>query len=150
MAKAHPKREQAKKLFVEHGMSAKDVSELIGVSEQSVGKWRNQDSWDEDRSFYDTTPEALIKYIYAQINMIKDSAIEEGTDKPRLLTPTEVNSITTLASSIQKLRGEINPQTVMKILNDFVVYLQIEDLDLAKSIADKVAEYYTNYKNKKS
>lgn len=148
MSREHPKKPQAKKLFVENGYTGKEIHELLGISEKGISKWRTDENWDEEREVYEVTPAGIIKFITQQINMIKESAYNEDGSM-RLINATEVNSIATLSSSIQKLRGNVSPQVVMQVLNGFIIYLQGVDLELAKKLTDYIAEYYNNYKSEK-
>lgn len=149
MSREHPKKEQARKLFVEHDYSGKAISELLSISEKTISLWRSRENWEEEKAMNSTTPESLIRYLFSQINMIKDNAVDEESGKPRPLTPTEVNSLATMASSIQKIRGNVSPQIVMQVLNGYNVYLEKVNLDLAKANTDYISEYYNNYKSEK-
>lgn len=149
MSREHPKKEQARKLFVEHDYSGKAIHELLGISEKTISGWRMKENWEEEKAMNTTTPDSLIRYLFAQINMIKDNAIDEESGKPRPLTPTEVNSLATMASSIQKIRGNVSPQIVMQVLNGYNVYLEKANLELAKANTDYISEYYNNYKSEK-
>ena len=145
MSREHPKKQQAKKLFIENGYTGKEIHDLLGISEKGISKWRMEENWDEDRELYEATPNSLLKFIIQQIKMIKESTTNEDGSM-RLLNPTEVNSITTLSSSIQKLRGNVSPQVTMEVLNGFLHFLKNADFELAQKMTDYIAEYYNNYK----
>lgn len=148
MSREHPKKPQAKKLFVENGYTGKEIHDLLGISEKGISKWRTDENWDEERAMYATTPEAIIQYLFSEINLIKDSAKDE-TGKRRALDTKEINALSVISTSIQKVRGNVSPQIVMQVLNGFNIYLQSVDLELAKKLTDYIAEYYNNYKSDK-
>jgi uncharacterized protein YjcR len=148
MSREHPKKPQAKKLFVENGYTGKEIHDLLGISEKGISKWRTDENWDEERAMYATTPEAIIQYLFSEINLIKDSAKDEE-GKRRALNTKEINALSVISTSIQKVRGNISPQIVMQVLNGLIIYLQHKDLELAKRLTDYIAEYYNNYKSEK-
>lgn len=43
-------RRTAKSYFIDFGKNAKEIAELLGISEKTLGKWKKEDKWEEHRA----------------------------------------------------------------------------------------------------
>lgn len=140
--KRHEKRDLAKILFVVNGMSAVEVARTLDIQPKTIGEWRREDNWDEERTMRNVSPVQLIKRFNEEINGILDAITLRSQTKPTKgdatatgrMTAAEADMIAKLTKGIKNLRNSIDPQTVMEVLHGFTSYLSIAELDLAQKI----------------
>lgn len=138
--KRHDKRDLARVMFVTGDMTAKQIAEAIDVNEKTVGNWRDEDNWDEEKTIRNVSPVALIKRLNESIMSILDDAVDVK-GKKRALTSEESDSISKLSKAIKDFRNSIDPQTVMEVLNGFVTWQSTINSELAGDIAPQAILY---------
>jgi len=77
MAKEKEKK-IARILYVEQQKDAKEISQLIGVSEPTLSKWVNAYGWKDQRNARTNTPAARIDNIKQIINDLSEQRLEEA------------------------------------------------------------------------
>lgn len=106
------KKEQrniAKDLFVTTGMSCKEISETLGISEQSLVRWRREGKWDAERTMVKTSPDILKGKVREAL-----IAISEGK-------PSEVDADALLKTFkvYQHFDGRVSLGVVVSIFKEF-------------------------------
>ena len=48
-------------------LTLKELSEMTGVSEQSLVTWKREDKWEDERSFFQQTPIAIEKALLEEM-----------------------------------------------------------------------------------
>ena len=140
--KKHDKRDLARIMFVTSDMTAKQIAEAIDVNEKTVGLWRTQDNWDEERTLRNVSPLAIIKQFNEEIEWILKKGKEENKKGDRKgLTPVDADMISKLTRGIKNMRNSVDPQTKMEVLNSFISWLSQADLELAKQLSGKAILY---------
>ena len=83
-------REQklARLLYVEQGKSAKEISTLVGVSEQTLTKWVHANGWREQRNAIISNPSIREDNIKNLINELSEQRLELS----RTLRQAEANA----------------------------------------------------------
>lgn len=130
MGRRHPQRDIAKILFVDAGMTLDEIHAETGVSLTSLGNWKRDDKWDEEREVKSITPVSLIKSLYEQVNGILDDAKKDK----RRLNAKESDSVVKLSKAINTLSNRIDPSTVMQVFAKQNNYIVAIDPDLAKKL----------------
>jgi len=69
-------RKLAKVLFVEQGKSAKQVAELVNVSEATMSKWVNDSGWMAERSARNANPSKQLANLQQIIFGISEERIQ--------------------------------------------------------------------------
>lgn len=77
MAKKNEKR-TARLLYVEHNKDAKEIAQLIGVSEVTLSKWVNAENWRDLRNAKLSIPAARIDNIKQIINDLSEQRIADS------------------------------------------------------------------------
>jgi transposase len=80
MAKTNEKK-IARILYVQQGKSAKEVSELVGVREQTVGQWVELENWKTLRASHSSSPEERLKNLRTVVDKLAERQLEI-MDKP--------------------------------------------------------------------
>lgn len=100
------KRKKAEELFVFNMMNAKQIHELMGVSEKTLGKWRDEDNWDKQREEVLTNPNAI-----RQILLKEALSIAQGN------APTiQTDALSKVLKGLETLAQEISPQVIVAVI----------------------------------
>ena len=134
--KKHEDRALGGTLFVTSDMTAAEVAAKLHVSPKTVGKWREADNWDEERTLLKVSPSQLIKRLNKQIELVCDRMDGAG-----VMLPADADMIAKLTSSVKRLRNSIDPQTTMEVLNGFMAYLSHINLNAAQTISEHCIGY---------
>lgn len=111
----------AERMFVEEGMNAKSIAEAIGVTEKTVGRWRNQDNWDEKREKYLATPYNIKRLLSDELaNLVKG-------ETPGL----DMKAINDAIKAIQSISDETSTQVVFTVFREFDNWMAEQDPDVA-------------------
>jgi transposase len=129
MAAEHPKKKHAYFLFVENGLDAKAISDMLGVSENTISKWNKAEDWKGQRTRRMLAPDKLISHYYEQSEVI----IQTAKDENRPLTSSEADALVKLASAISKLDKKVDVSITTSVLRRFNNYLLQIDLELSKA-----------------
>ena len=124
-------------LYVEQGLDAKQVSEITGISTNTLSSYNKKEDWEKQRSARRMSPDKLIARYYAESNKVIDKANEDN----RALTIGEMDALAKLGATIQKLDKRTDPSIVMSVLIGFNNYLLPIDRELAKQFVPLQMEY---------
>jgi hypothetical protein len=138
MAKEKEKR-IARILFVEQNKEAKTISDLIGVSEQTLSKWVNLGNWREERNARLANPSVRIDNIRQIINGMSEERIEltnrikqaelQGDLKEASTLRSQVAHIDDAVAKWNKTIATVNKESQITLSNYLVVMEMIfEDL----------------------
>lgn len=131
-------KELARIKYTSTALTSKEVAAIVGVSEVTLSKWKKDGNWDEVRAVHKIQPESLIKLSLEQINLIYKKAAE---DKRTVLNSAEIDAIAKHSKTIANLRKEIDPQTIMEVLDGYLSYLAAIYLPLAQQNTSYVLDY---------
>ncbi len=131
------KRENGLDLFIEHGFSKQKIAKILGVSVQTISAWSEEDDWDDTRSKRLKIEKNMRMRIYRLIdhtlNVFEEDAqnqIEEG--KLRHFDKGQLDGFSKLLAGIKSKEMSFNDS--VKLLTDFVTYVNSHDNTLAKSL----------------
>ena len=125
-------------LYVEHGLEANKISEMLDVSENTISKWVNcHEDWKQQRRVRLLSPDKLIVLYYEQ----SEEIIKAAKDEDRAITSAEADALNKLAAAIQKLDKKIDPSISMSVFRNFNNYLMQIEPKLAKEVAEHQLMY---------
>ena len=101
------------------GLSQKDISERLKVSEQTIGKWAKNGRWKELRAAKNVTRTELINKILLAINRMLDEAIQPDSTYNNV-----VDKLAKFATAIEKLDRKITVVDLMESLMAHAEWLQ--------------------------
>jgi predicted transcriptional regulator len=140
------KRKAAKTLYLE-GYPQKNIAKIVGVTEQTISAWKDKDGWTDSllkKSLIEETNadlvQELIEYQLRTLVQIKNNWVTEG--KHNLIQKGEIDALSKLYATIKK--KDMIWTNYIQVMRDFVDWLQIKNLDTAKSILGHVDEYLSN------
>lgn len=138
MAKAQ-EREMARLLYVEQGLDAKEVAQMLKVSELTMSKWVNANNaeWKNLKAARTLSPDKLIRMYYEQ----SEAIVQQAKDDDRPISSGDADALNKLASAIQKLDKKIDPSITMSVLRNFNNYLIQINPELAKQCAAYQMEF---------
>src|SRR5690606_2073216 len=122
-------REYAKLLFTQMGLSQKEVAERVGVTEKTIGKWKDEENWDQLKTVLITTRSNVIRNLQRQMELWQ---VEIGD---RLAGSKEADILIKLANAISALEKYTGVSEMVDTGMKFIQFLQQHDMDLAKKTA---------------
>lgn len=116
----------AQRMFVEEGMNAKNIATAIGVTEQTIGKWRkgvglNPVSWDTLREQYLSAPHNIKKALNREL-----SDLVEGRE-----ATLDMSAINAAIKALQAVSDETSVETVYSVFKEFDQWMATQDPDMA-------------------
>jgi transposase len=117
------KRRYAYMLYVDQGLEQKIISEIIGVSENTISKWKSADNWEEDRQFTNIAPDKIMKRVMRQYDTLLKQ-IEERDAPKNVPDSKEADILNKLADSVKKLQTEVLFGHKTEVGKQFISYVQ--------------------------
>lgn len=126
------KREWAQLLYTKEHISQKEIAERVGVSQQTMSRWVTKFKWDELKASITITREEQLKNLYRQLSEMNKAISErEGNKYP---TAAEADTITKLASAIDKLESETGLNEILSTFKGFLNWLRKFNLEEAQRL----------------
>lgn len=115
-------RQQAKDYYVDNfGATKKEVAELFGVTEKTIGDWSKLDDWENDRLNFHASPVKIKQ-------LLQQELLSVAQGNPAKLP---ADGISKLMSALDKVEKKADPTVVSKILKDLDNFISEEDPDFA-------------------
>lgn len=134
------KKDAAWELFKE-GWTQTKIAKILGVSERTIGNWKNEGDWDSKMIRHKQLWEnneaevaTLISYQLRTLRRLTKEWEEEG--KNRLIGKGEVDSLSKLYSTIKK--KDITWGYYINVCKDLMQFLQREDIELAQALTEQL------------
>jgi uncharacterized protein YjcR len=121
------KKLMAERMFVEDGMTAKAISELLDVSQVTLSKWRNDFEWEKKRSEMLAAPHKLREILMRELKTIA----EGGTSLVDADALAKVNKV------IESVSDRISVQIIFSVFKEFDNWMADQD--------PKTAVLFTEY-----
>lgn len=100
------KRKLAKEYFVFNMMNAKDIADLLSITEKTAGKWRKDDDWDKERDEVLANPNEIRRILLAEMKRIASG------EKPRI----DSDALSKVSKGIQAVSDKLSPQVVVAVI----------------------------------
>lgn len=116
----------AERMFVEDGMNAKAIANAVGVSEQTIGRWRkgigkNSEDWDSKRKKFLATPHNIKKLLANEL-----SNLVEGKEQN-----LDLKAINDAIKALQSMSDETSVEVVYTVFKEFDNWMAKQDPDTA-------------------
>lgn len=130
-------RENAFDLFLNHEFSKNKIAKTIGVSVQTISAWADEDQWDETRERNRKVEKDMKVRIYKLVDhslQVFEQEIEKQKRAGELkhLDKGQIDGLSKLLAGIKA--KEISFGNAVKLLTDFIAYVNSQDVSLAKTI----------------
>jgi hypothetical protein len=117
------KKRLAYTLFVENHFEQKVISEITGISEKSISKWKSESRWEEDREEarqgFEPQRKRIRKHIDTLLNVIEQRAAPYNVP-----TSPEGDTLNKLADAVKKLQTELSFAHKAEAGKQFISYIQ--------------------------
>jgi DNA-binding XRE family transcriptional regulator len=124
----------AQDLFLDTDKTQKEIAEIVGVTEKTLGKWKTEGDWDMLKSASTVTSRKIIDNLYKRSY---DLSLDPKS-KP--------DDIIKLALSIEKLSNrKVTVSQIINVFKDFIAFAFKDNAELAKEI-NLLQKKYVDYK----
>lgn len=129
------KKRLAKELFLTGKHQQKEIAKMVGVAENTVGRWVKDGKWELLRANLTTTKESVLSNWYAQLaEMNKDIA---GRDEgKRFATSSESDRMIKISAAIKKLETETGIAEAISVCTKVCEFVRGYDVKEAQRISD--------------
>lgn len=117
MAKKDTQRKIAEGMFIEQGMTAKAIAELLDVSEKSVSAWRKLDNWDARKDEATAAPHKIRELLLKELKILS----EGGESK------LNADGISKISKVLESLSDRISVQVIISVFKEFDMWMTDED-----------------------
>lgn len=133
MAKKDKERAHARSLYVELGKSQKEISEILGCSEKTVGKWGKEDNWKAARTAKMTSTDTMLANGKLAISNLSDILLDiqkkraeaSALNDKEAVAKLDV-SILSISDAIAKTSASVNKFEKANAIS-LVTYLNVMD-----------------------
>ena len=134
------KKKLAKELFLTNKHQQKEIAKMVGVAENTIGRWVKEGKWETLRANLTTTKEKILSNWYAQLEAI-NQAIEQRPIGERFPTNSESDRQIKIAAAIKKLETETGIAEIVSVSIGLCEYVREYDPEEAKRISDHFNAY---------
>jgi transposase len=134
------KKKLSKELFLTNKHQQKEIARMVGVAENTIGRWVKDGKWEMLRANLTTTKESVLSNWYAQLaEMNKDIA---GRDEgKRFATSSESDRMIKISAAIKKLETETGIAEITSVCIGLCEFVRGYDIEKAKEISDHFNAY---------
>jgi len=134
------KKKLAKELFLDGKHQQKEIAKLIGVAENTIGRWVKDGKWELLRANLTTTKENVLSNWYAQLAELNNVIAEREAGK-RFPSSTESDRMIKISSAIKKLETETGIAEITSVCTGLCEFVRQYDVEKAKEISDHFNAY---------
>jgi DNA-binding XRE family transcriptional regulator len=144
------KKELAKSIFMQGVYTQDEISNLVGISRVSIGKWIKDGKWEEMRTASTITPQKIIYQLTQQIDDINKNILSRPEGK-RFATTKEADAILKLSNTIKNLQNETGLKELVSVSMAFLSWLRdIGEYEKGKEFVEYFNLFITDFANKKN
>jgi uncharacterized protein YjcR len=115
---------EAERLYVQKELTLKEISVLLGVSQQTLVKWKRDGNWEKKRIEYRRNPGTILETL-EKVLLRRLEDIEAKLDRGENVSEGEIDAITKLVASIKKVSKETDIISVAPlIMKEFAQFLK--------------------------
>ena len=114
--KREQKIELAKTLYFKTDKSQKEICDTVGWSENTFTRHKKKECWGEHKAANLLTNDQIVSELRIQAKKITDKARVEK----RTLINSEVDAISKIASSVEKLSSKIGVSATIEVAMNFI------------------------------
>lgn len=121
----------AERMFVEDGLTAKAIADAVGVTEQTVGRWRkgvgnNAIGWDDKRQHFMSAPHNIKKVLMTELNNLAAG----------LPATIDVKGLSEVSKVITQLSDKVSTQIVFSVFKEFDNWMAEQDPEIATAFLE--------------
>lgn len=121
----------AEHLFINEGMSQKAIAEYLGVTEKTIGNWKNAGKWEEKRMLIIAAPHRIKTTLLAEFEKVA-----KGEE-----TNIDADALSKIAKAIESLDDKVSVQLILSVFKEFDTWM----VDQEPQFAVKFTEYHRKF-----
>lgn len=137
MEKNDNKRQIARTLFVQGGMTQKEIASKLEVTEQTISRWSKKDHWDELKKNVMSGKQEILRSLYTELQKLQSIIEEDGG----VANSKQADIRRKLITDIRQLETRYSVSQTVQIGMDFCEFLKEIDFDLA----GKISRYFQSF-----
>lgn len=122
--KTNKDKDLAEFLFVEAGMSQRDISAQLGYSENAISTWAKDGNWKDLKNALVMSPSRLRANLLKQASTI----LENADDEKRPVNSKEMDTIAKITAALDRLDKKSTASVAMAVLTEFSEFAKTVDL----------------------
>jgi len=133
------KRDYARMLFLKDNLMQKEIAERVGISEQTLCKWKQDDNWENLKANFIISRQETLSRVYAQINQLfseLESVNEEGNKITKSICSSKADTLSKLAAAAKALETELSIAVYIDVFIKFGNWLRDADFALAQKLTE--------------
>lgn len=134
------KKKLAKELFLTNKHQQKEIATMVGVSENTIGRWSKDGKWELVRANLTTTKESVLCNWYAQLAELNKNIADRDAGQ-RVPTSSESDRMIKISSAIKKLETDTGIAEITSVCIGLCEFVRGYDVDEAKRISDHFNAY---------
>lgn len=126
-------KEWAKLLFTKDNHTQKEIADKVGVSEKTIGKWKEDGKWETFKATQVMSKPEQLNLIYMQINELNQHILkkEEGQ---RFASSKEADALKKLTSSAKDLEGELGLSAIVDVSTALLEFVKVLDYKASQEL----------------
>lgn len=133
MAKTDEKK-LARALYLNTQHTAKEIADMVKVSEKTLGKWKEDENWDKLKAAKSATRDDIIAMNYILLRDVTEH--NQMLQKNRELSSKDIDMQHKISSTIKNLEGEESLSDYIQAFTPFLEWMKEEDNKLAIKFAE--------------
>lgn len=133
MAKQTDDRSKARSLFLTGQYNQKEIATMCGVTEKSIGKWKEEEGWEAHKLSLLTTRENQLRNLYLILENINGATLED-IEAGRKVNHKDADAAIKYTAAIRSLEMETSIADKVEVGTNFINLLRKEEPDLAKTV----------------
>lgn len=121
--------------YYKAGYSQIEISQKIGISQQTLSRWVKEGSWKQERTSITQTRQELLKQYHDQLSELNHSINTRDKGK-RIPTKPEADIMTQLINAMQKLENDASVSEIISVFTDFLDFIRKSSPYKAVEISD--------------
>jgi transposase len=134
MEKNDNKRQIARTLFVQGGMTQKEIASKLEVTEQTISRWAKKDHWDELKKNLMSGKQEILRSLYTELQKLQTIIEENGG----VADSKQADIRRKLITDIRQLETRYSVSQTVQVGMDFCEFLKEIDFELA----GKISQYF--------
>ena len=134
MEKNDNKRQIARTLFVQGGMTQKEIASKLEVTEQTISRWAKKDHWDELKKNLMSGKQEILRSLYTELQKLQTIIEENGG----VADSKKADIRRKLITDIRQLETHYSVSQTVQVGMGFCEFLKEIDFELA----GKISQYF--------
>lgn len=126
-------QEYAELLYTKHDFSQKEIAGKVGVSENTIGNWKEKFKWDAKRKSLLTSKEEQLRNFYNFLDALTQH-IKDNQDG--IADSKQTDQMSKITASIKNLETETNIGLMIETGMAFIKHVQAYDFEFSKLLAE--------------